>query len=265
MPSPPTSSSADRPSESTEPTTVGSKKKSRKSSAYDGNFQRFCAESKIYHRGFLFSDGTRPAPGNLTEILEALNGARKSVSESNISQKDFEFINDETEERSEPAFERKILPLIFGKADDQDTGHLPFNNLASLTGGKTVNPNPDVFFGAHYNQIDADVRESLQKIIVPFNSANDEHRIPVAPNLFVEIKSSTGDLRNGQAQAMLDGAHGAVIMNSLQNYLLDEPVYDGNAYAFSVIFREGVMRLFAHHLTAPAEPGQKPCIYMTDL
>jgi len=57
---------------------------------------------------------------------------------------------------------------------------------------------------------------------------------------------------------MLDGGHGITIMLALQNYLLDTPVYDGNAYAFSSTFLCGYLNLYAHYATPPAGPGQGP-------
>ncbi|KAL2752964.1 hypothetical protein ACRALDRAFT_1072748 [Sodiomyces alcalophilus JCM 7366] len=50
-----------------------------------------------------------------------------------------------------------------------------------MTRNTTVNPNPDFFDGAHPDAVDQEVREALDKII-----------IPTAPNLFLEAKSSAG-------------------------------------------------------------------------
>ncbi|KAG5989808.1 hypothetical protein E4U43_004429, partial [Claviceps pusilla] len=240
MASLPTSSSAGRPSESTEPTTVGTKKRTKKSSAYDGNFQRLCIENNIYPPLYVFSDKTQsPAPKNFNAILEALEGYRESVTSSIISEKAFDQFRLDSTTRSERTLTWSVIPLIVGSGGIRSLGSLPFNNLASLTNERTVNPAPDFFDGAQFNSLDDEVREALDKIVVPIAPNNDENTLLIAPNLFLELKSVSGDLRTAEAQVMLDGAHGAVIMNSLQNYLLDEPMYDDNAYTFSAIFREG--------------------------
>ncbi|KAH6645732.1 hypothetical protein BKA67DRAFT_541888 [Truncatella angustata] len=52
-------------------------------------------------------------------------------------------------------------------------------------------------------------------------------------------------------------------MHALQNHLLDNPVYDGNAYAFTATFLSGYLNLYSHHVKAPAEPGQRPGYHIT--
>jgi hypothetical protein len=72
-------------------------------------------------------------------------------------------------------------------------------------------------------------------------------------------------LEVAEAQIVLDGAYGAFVMHALQNYLLDEPTYDGNAYAFSSTLLGGYLILYAHHLTAPAKLEGRPHCYITQL
>ncbi|OAA36064.1 hypothetical protein NOR_07670 [Metarhizium rileyi] len=54
-------------------------------------------------------------------------------------------------------------------------------------------------------------------------------------------------------------------MHTLQNYLGEEPVYGGNAYAFTSTLLGGYLNLNAHHLTTPANPGQRPDYHVTQL
>ncbi len=54
-------------------------------------------------------------------------------------------------------------------------------------------------------------------------------------------------------------------MHALQNYLVDEPVYDGNAYAFTSTLLGGCLKLYAHHVTVPPSPGQRPEYHTTQL
>ncbi|KAL6789530.1 hypothetical protein GGI42DRAFT_359025 [Trichoderma sp. SZMC 28013] len=84
------------------------------------------------------------------------------------------------------------------------------------------------------------VREDLDKIIIP----NKKVGTPIAPNFFLEAKGTRGTI-------------------DVANYLLDEPIYDGNAYAFISTLLDGYLRLHAHHMTAPAMSGQGPAYHTT--
>ncbi len=54
-------------------------------------------------------------------------------------------------------------------------------------------------------------------------------------------------------------------MFALQSYLEEKPVYDGNAYAFSSTLVGGTLTLYAHHITAPVSPAQRPDHHTTQL
>ena len=156
---------------------------------------------------------------------------------------------------------RNVVPLIAGHSTIPNEGHIPFTNLDSITNNTTVNPVPDFFDGARPGDLDRKVREDLDKIIIPTKKAG----VPVAPNFFLEAKSSGGTVEVADGQAVLDGAHGAIMMHALQNYLQAEPLYDGNAYTFTSTLLGGFLTLYAHHITAPVAPGQRPCQHTTQL
>lgn len=52
-------------------------------------------------------------------------------------------------------------------------------------------------------------------------------------------------------------------MHKLRNYGNQEESYDGNAYSWSATFFNGCLGLFAHHVTAPRAPGERPDYWMT--
>lgn len=54
-------------------------------------------------------------------------------------------------------------------------------------------------------------------------------------------------------------------MHALRNYFQTEPIYDGNAYSFSSTYLDGQFKLYAHYLTAPTRPGQRPDYHTTQL
>ncbi|KAI8623376.1 hypothetical protein F5Y19DRAFT_458757 [Xylariaceae sp. FL1651] len=232
----------------------------KRSSAYDANFRQFCIDHNLYPPAYKFPDGSRPLkPKNFEEVRQTLKVPRGSLSPSVVPETAFEDFQDKNATRSEGTVMRNVVPLIAGDADIPNEGHLPFTNLASITEDTTVNPMPDFFDGAHPEAVDRRVKEDLDKIIIPTKKGG----VPIAPNFFLEAKSPGGNIEAAVGQAVLDGAHGAIIMHALQNYLVDEPVYDGNAYAFTSTLIDGYLKLYAHHLTAPAKSGQRPGYHST--
>ncbi|KAI0120608.1 hypothetical protein BJ170DRAFT_704721 [Xylariales sp. AK1849] len=144
--------------------------------------------------------------------------------------------------RSEGTVMRNVVPLIAGDADIPNEGHLPFTNLASITKNITVNLVPDFFDGAYPEAMDKRVREDLDNIIIPTKKGG----VSIAPHFFLEAKGPGGTIE-------------------VANYLLDEPVYDGNAYTFTSILLNGYLKLYVHHLTTPTKSGQRPGYHTTPL
>jgi hypothetical protein len=252
------SSRSSRRTTSTKPTTVSS----RRSSAYDANFRQHCVDNRIYPPFYKFPNGQRPAkPANLDEIRKALKVQRRSLSPSIATETVFENFQDRNTTKSEGTVMRNIIPVIAGNDDIPNEGNLLFTNLTSLTKNMTVNPNPDFFDGAHAGLVDSTVRDALDNIIVPTKKSG----VPLAPNLFLEAKGPSGSLEVAEGQIMLNGAHGTKIMFALQNYLVEEPIYDGNAYTFTAIYIDGYLKLYAHHATAPQQPEEQPDYYTTQI
>ena len=75
-----------------------------------------------------------------------------------------------------------------GNSTIPNEGQILFKNLDSITNNTTVNPVPDFFDGARPGDLDRKVREDLDKIIILIKKAG----VPVAPNFFLEAKSSGG-------------------------------------------------------------------------
>ncbi|KAI0132845.1 hypothetical protein BJ170DRAFT_718998 [Xylariales sp. AK1849] len=160
---------------STKATTVSHK--SKRSSAYDANFGQHCIDHHIY-----------PPTA-------------------------FEDFQDKNATRSEGTVMRTVVPLITGDVDIPNEGHLPFNNLASITNDTTVNPVPDFFDGAHPGAL------------------NKKVGIPVAPNFFLEVKGLGGTL--GVAEG--------------QSYFLNEFIYNSKAYIFSLTLFNGYFILYIYY------------------
>lgn len=254
------SSASSKRSQLTKATTVTSK--SKRSSAYDANFEQHLINHHIYPPCHDFPDDrTPPKPANWEEIRQVLKVPRGSLSPSVVPKSAFADFQRKKKTKSEGTLMRSVVPLIAGDINIPNEGHLPFVNLDSITNNTTVNPVPDFFDGAQPAAVDRQVREDLDKIIVPTKHAS----VPIAPNIFLEAKGPGGTLEVAERQAVLDGAHGALMMHALQNYLQEQPVYDGKAYAFTSTLLGGYLALYAHHLTAPAEPEERPDYHMTHL
>jgi hypothetical protein len=54
-------------------------------------------------------------------------------------------------------------------------------------------------------------------------------------------------------------------MHALQGYGQAEPTYDNKAYTFSSTYRDGTLKLYAHHPTQPSRLGESPQYHMTPL
>ncbi|ETS84070.1 hypothetical protein PFICI_05946 [Pestalotiopsis fici W106-1] len=254
------SSISSKRTQSTRPTTVSST--SRRSSAYDANFEQHLIDHDIYPPFYCLPNGQRtPKPTNIEEIRQALKTPRASLSPSVVPESAFEDFQIKNTTKSEGTIMRVVVPILAGDVDIPNEGHLPFLNLASITGNTTANPIPDFFDGAQPGKVEKVVREELGTIIIPTKHAN----APVAPNFFLEAKGPGGTGDVAQRQAVLNGAHGARIMHALQNYLVPEPGFDGNAYAFTSTLVDGTLKLYAHHILAPNPLQERPQYYTTQI
>jgi len=254
----PTASS--KRSQSIEATTTKFPLRTKRSSAYDANFQQHLINHHIYppFHGFP-DDPTPPKPTNWEEIRRILRASRGSLSPSVAAESALADFQRKNQTESEGTLMRTVVPVIAGNLNIPNEGHLPFVNLDSITNDTTVKPAPDFFDGAQPSSVDKQVREDLDKIIVPTKHPT----VPIAPNLFLDAKSLTGSFAVATRQAALYGAHGALMMHALQNYLQEQPLYDGKAYAFSSTLCGGVLTLYAHHITSPAGPEGRPDYHMT--
>ncbi|GAB0139110.1 hypothetical protein EsDP_00007325 [Epichloe bromicola] len=255
--------SSSRRTHSTKATSVSSK--SKRSSAYDKDFEQNLVDNRIYPKGYEYpDDDSIPEPRNLDDIVQALSAPRASLSPSRLPRsafKTFTLANDRV--ISEGKVISDILPTIRGNTDIPSEGNLPFTNLDSITDGTTVDAVPDLYDGSYPKTLHKIVRQDLSKMITPTSHG----RAPLAPNFFVEAKAPRGGADVVKRQACLDGAIGARAMHSLQNYGEGEPVFDGDAHTFSSTYHAGTgtLQLYAHHITGPAAEGEPPEYHMTQI
>ncbi|PON29645.1 hypothetical protein TGAM01_v201894 [Trichoderma gamsii] len=240
-------------------------KKSRRTSAYDDNFEQHCLDYCIYFPRHRFSNGMRPPkPKNLEEIRKALKKPGPSLFPSTVHKTAHETAHEDFLDKLPGATEgdlvRRLIPLLVGDTDIPNSGNCMFTNLISRTGDTTVTLKPDYFEGALLEDVDTTVRQSLNNQIIPTKNAET----PIVPNFFLEFKNNAGKMKVAERQTTMNGVQGAYIMHALQNYLPDEkPEYDGKAYAFTATLVDTYLRLYAHHLIAPTQRGKQPGCYAT--
>ncbi|KAG8415312.1 hypothetical protein J3458_009170 [Metarhizium acridum] len=256
------STSRSRRTRSTAATSVGSK--TRKSSAYNDDFEQHLVDHGIYPEGYEHPEScSTPEPANSSLTHQELLNSRASLSPSVFTESVFRDFKRKNKTKSEGSVMRNVIPMIAGSTNIANEGDMPFTNLLSLTDDSTVKVVPDFFDGARASEVHGKVRHTLNELIVPTKHAN----VPIAPNFFLEAKGPDGGASVAQRQACYDGAHGARAMHALQNYQETEPIFDGNAYTYSSTYHSGTgtLQLYAHHVTAPAAVNERPEYHMTEI
>jgi hypothetical protein len=257
------SATSSRQSQSTPPT--GTSTKSKRSSAYDKDFEQHLIDYHIYPESYDFPGReSTPEPANHNDNCLAISAPRRSLSPSRFSSSAFKkFKHTNNRVISEGKVISDVLPMMYGDTDIPNEGNLYFTNLDSITENTTVNAVPDFFDGTRVVSVDKVVRADLDKMIIPTNYS----QAPVAPNFFLEAKAPKGGADVLRRQACLDGAYGARAMHALQNYGKKTTEYDGNAYAFSSTYHAGTgtLAIYSHHITPPPAEGERPEYHMTQL
>ncbi|KAL8296200.1 hypothetical protein RB601_003585 [Gaeumannomyces tritici] len=258
------SSSQGRATASTNPTTLtstsGTTKSKKSITVYHPAFDQHLTDHSIHP----LRKSRKPKEDDRRDITEALAVPRPSLSPSKFSDGAFEeFENANLEAKDEEGVKANVIPTITGSrhADHPCARDTVFGNLDPLTDGCIARAKPDLYYGAHPEDLNPCIRGELSHHIVP-STTEDK---PLVPNFFTEIKGPDGSAAVMQRQARYDGAIGARGIHSLQNYGNDEPVYDGRPYTFSSTYQDGQLKLYTHHMTEPATPGGRPECHMTQL
>ena len=232
-------SSGSRQTKSTVPTSSGTEK-TRRSSAYDNDFEQHLDDHHIYIRN------RKSKPGGLDGLYQRLPQQRPSLSPSCFPDTAFEGFQQKNEDViDEGDVMRDVVPIICGDADIPSKQNLLFTRLDPIVNDTTVDAKPDFYDGARLRDVDKRVREDIGNFIVPTGHAT----APVAPNFFLEVKRPSGGADVAKRQACYDGALGARGMHQLQSYREEEPIYDGNAYTITSTYHDGTLKMYSTHLT----------------
>lgn len=248
-----------RATKSTDPTsaTKSGTTKSRKSSTHNRAFEQHLIDNCIHPTW----DSEEP---DLDAVHAMLAKPRRSLSPSRFTDSAFKtFRRTSAQAKDENDVIKDVIPTIAGPWDSNypSTSSMVFGNLEPLTDGTIAAPRPDIALGSLAQQLHPTVRKELQHHIIP-STATDRL---LAPNFFVEAKGPDGSAAVMARQARYDGAVGARGMHSLQNYGRNEAVYDGQAYTYSTTYHDGLLKMYAHHATAPGIEGGLPEYHMAQV
>ncbi|EPE08409.1 hypothetical protein F503_01192 [Ophiostoma piceae UAMH 11346] len=234
--------------------------KSRRSSAYDSNFEYQLVRCLIFPPSYNYRTTGKlpPLPANWDQVYNKLSLHRRSVSPSILSESRFMDFRIKSWTSSESTIMDLLKDLNGTSPGIQTEGNVLFTNIVSITDGLGVSPKPDSFDGAALSDLHPKVRDTLCKYIIP--SLNQP--VPVAPNFFMEVKTENGSPRVAVLQIIHNGAYGAMMMRKLQVYANNitsaAAGFDNNAYCFSATFAGSNLTLYAHHLMAPDTPDDRP-------
>lgn len=230
--------------------------RTRRSSAYGKDFVQHLTNHGIH------INNRRSRPRNMTEMRSEIARERASLSPSKLSKDTFEDFQRKNEEvHPEADVMSIVVPLICGKTDIPNKQNVLFTGVTPVTNKSASRPKPDFFDGALLRDIAEEIRNdpALRSTVIPTRHPT----IPVALNLFLEVKRPEGHHSVAQRQSCFDGTYGARSMHALQTYGDTEPAYDGNAYTYSSTYCEGSLKLYAHHITAPTTSLGRPEYHMS--
>lgn len=196
---------------------------------------------------------------NLEGVYGTLAAPRSSLSLPQFSTQSFRtFQKSNLQAKNELDILEDVLPTILGTRDTNwpIARDMLFSHLEQLTDGTIPSAKPDFAYGALSEQLNPTIRTALSHFIAPGPV------IPIVPNFFLEVKGPNGSAAINTWQACYDGAIGARAMHQLQNYKQEEPIYNAKPCAFSSTYHDGTLKLYAHHLTAPATHGGRPEYHM---
>ncbi|RDA87201.1 hypothetical protein CP532_2529 [Ophiocordyceps camponoti-leonardi (nom. inval.)] len=211
-------------------TTTAATTSTRITGPYDGNFQQHLTEHRVYPERYRYPDGRAlPEPDNLDEIMQMLNQPRPSLFPSHFSEAAFDEFQGAVAYAAKEEVMAMVIPIIEGKPEhpNSSAGQIAFRNLDHLTDGSLVAGNPDIYYGARPEQLQAGIRSQLGGSIVP----STQDSLPVVPNFFLHVEGPDGSLSVASRQACYDGALGARGIHALQSYgRPEEEHYDNKAY-----------------------------------
>ncbi|KHE81774.1 hypothetical protein GE21DRAFT_5123, partial [Neurospora crassa] len=251
--------SSGRGSGLTNPTSVASTGSHRSSNAYTNGFPSILEDSGIHIHG----DPSMLA--NLQELRRE-RSVRPSLAPSEFPDSRIErLIRVNNRAVSEADIERDIVAAIVGSGGHLDIPHssnIAWSNMSSMTGKRTVDPRPDLFYGTRTTDIAREIRDEIGHLIQPSILLN----APAAPHFVMEVKGPSGRLDILKRQAAYSGAAAARAVFALENFGVDDPKYDDTAKAHAWTFSAyGDLTQYAVRVGRPTPGSPEPSYHFTHI
>lgn len=231
-------------------------------SLYDPAVEQHLIDHGILLDNYEYPDGRLPPKlGNIDELMKALPRRRASLSPSCFTSEDFQkFRKAAINATKEDYILSEVFPFIEGNKSDSKciARNLAFVNLEPLTDGSLVAAKPDICYGARPEQLDRVVRKELGGHVIP----SPRHEMPVASNMFLEVKGPHGSAAVARRQIAYYTAIGERGQLSLRS-LKTEPTFDHKTNTIGYVYSDGYLKLYATHSLASNVPGGKPGFVMT--
>lgn len=198
------------------------------------------------------------------EELRQDRSVRPSLAPSQCSDGEIDDIWDANNHAAtEPDIERDVVSAIIGRPRGRrlpHSGNVSWSNMSSMTGNRTVAPQPDLYYGVKVGEVPKVIRDSIGDLIVPSTVPN----APALPHFIMEIKGPTGSLEVVKRQAAHAGAAAAYAAFSLENYGVDNPIYDDNTvvHVWTYTSVPGDLTHYAMRIQRP-EPDAEPSYHLT--
>jgi hypothetical protein len=235
----------------------------RSTKAYDPAFQQHLTDNDILPDDYEYPDGRYPPElSNVDDLTQ--RAPRASLSPSRFTNDDFRrFKRANTHATKESQVISKVIPFIEGNIRDSKctASDIAFINLDPLTDGTLVAAKPDIYYGARPEQLDRKVRRELEGHIVP----SAQHDLPIAPNMFLEVKGPDGSAAVAKRQICYDMALGERAQFSLRSFRSPAPVFDNKASTIGYTYLDGHLKMYATHSIEPSAPGRPPGYVMTQV
>ena len=235
-------------------------------------------DNKFYQDGYEFPDGQiLPKPEDWGGLERILADRRPSLSPSIFTNEKFrEFKRADDQVSVEADTREKVISQLLGATRETSRigREIIFGNIANIlpyeaeavgdrkgpVGGRQIKP--DYYYGAHPGLFDnREIRNELSQYIIPPTESTQ----PMVPNFFIEAKGPKGSYGEALNQACIDGAIGTRGMHKLQTYRQKVPNYNNKTSAISSIYKDGRLKMYAHHVGQPNGPGTEPEYYMNQL
>lgn len=147
---------------------------------------------------------------------------------------------------------RRIFPLVVGDSTSYCQVRSYFRCLVDSP-VPVMDVSPELCDGAEPGQLDKRIRTKLAYSITPMSG----QEAPVLSNFSAQFIGPDTELHIAERDAYSAGAFGARGIYKLRSFPLSDPkiFYDDNAYTITAIYREKILKFYAHCPLAPSRCG----------